>query len=373
MEKGMKEELSRMPAVPEFSAQAYHEHLSFLLDRVNKKLASRQDLQDLIGPNPMNTMFDNHRNHAVFMDNVFQLSLFPLLIDIVPWVYRAYRNHGFSADYFPVHLRAWRETLEETVSPEASESLLRVYDWMLSHHEDFVALSEEPASTNAAASPPEVEDRDQLLQALINGERRTVLRIGREHVETPQDLKFFYQDLLQPVMYWIGELWEQGEISVSQEHLASALANTTVSSQYVRVMSDLEPQKGRILVTAAPNEFHVLGAQMIANCLEAEGWDVDYLGADTPSEDLMGYIRDQRLDVVALSVTMPFNLLQCKGIVERVKQEFQESRPKILLGGLAFANHLELVQRVGGDGYAENCVQAIELVEQWCGAENVRD
>lgn len=373
MKKKMQEELSRMPAVPESSAHAYHEHLSYLLDRVNKKLASRQDLQDLIDQNPMNIMFDNHRNHAVFMDNVFQLGLFSLLVEIVPWVYRAYRNHGFSADYFPVHLRAWRETLEETFSPEVSEPLLQVYDWMLSHHEDFLALSEEPASTNVASSLPDNEDRDLLLQALIYGDRGTVLRISHEYAETPQDLKPFYQELLQPVMYRVGELWEQGEISVSREHLASALANTAVSSQYVRVMSDFEPRKGNILVTAAPNEFHVLGAQMIANCLEAEGWEVDYLGADTPSEDLVGYIRDQRPAVVALSVTMPFNLLQCKDIVEYVKKEFQESGPKILLGGLAFANHPELVQRIGGDGYAEDCVQAIELVEQWSGAKNVRE
>lgn len=373
MKKEMQEELSRMPVVPESSAHAYHEHLSFLLDRVNKKLAFRQDLENLIGPNRKNTMFDNHRNHAVFMDNVFQLGLFSLLVDIVPWVYRAYCNHGFSADYFPVHLRAWKETLEETFSPETSEPLLQVYDWMLSHHEDFLALSEEPASSNAASSPPESEDRDRLLQALIHGDRWTVLRIGHEYAETPQDLKSFYQNLLQPVMYRIGELWELGEISVSREHLASALANTAVSSQYVRVMADVEPWKGKILVTAASNEFHVLGAQIIANCLEAEGWEVDYLGADTPSEDLMGYIRDQRPIVVALSVTMPFNLLHCKDIVERVKKEFQESRPKILLGGLAFANQPELVQRIGGDGYAEDCTQAIELVELWCGAENVRE
>ena len=372
MKKEMQEELKRIQAVPESSIQAYHAHLSFLLDRVNKKLASRQDLEDLIGQNPVNTMFDNHRNHAVFMDNVFQLGLFSLLLDIVPWVYRAYRNHGFSADYFPVHLRAWREALEGIIDPDSSEPLLRVYDWMLSHHEDFVLLSEEPDSTYAASSQPESEDRDLLFQALIHGDRSTVLRIGNEYTETPQDLKAFYQDLLQPVMYRIGELWERGEISVSREHLASSLANTAVSSQYVRVMSEFQPQKGRILVTAASNEFHVLGAQMIANCLEAEGWEVDYLGADTPSEDLVGYIWDQRPDVVALSVTMPFNLIQCKDIVERVKKEFQESRPKIMLGGLAFANHSEIVQRIGGDGYAEDCTQAIELVEQWEGAQNVR-
>lgn len=365
MKEEMLRELSELQAVPESSAKAYHEHLTFLVDRVNKKMAFRQDLGSLIGQNPMNIMFDNHRNHAVFMDNVFQLGLFSLLPHIVPWVYRAYGNHGFSFDYFPLHLGAWKEALQEILDPEASEPLLDVYNWMLSHHADFIALAEESPLANDDSSLPENEDRDRFLKALLQGDRQTALQVSREQTSTPQDLKTFYQDILQPVMYRIGELWEQGDISVSKEHLASALANTAVSSEYVRVMAESEPWRDKVLVTASPNEFHVLGPQMIANCLEAEGWEVDFLGADTPALDLVDYIREQKPDIVALSVTMPFNLVHAKEIMDWIKEEFQQWRPWIMLGGLVFVKYPELVSRLGGDGYAENCSRAIELAQEW--------
>lgn len=365
MNQDMLQEIADLPLIPESSARAYHEHLTFLLDRVNKELASRQDLSSLIGQNPPEAMFDNHRNHAVFMDNVFQLSLFSLLIDIVPWVYRAYNNHGFSLDYFPVHLRAWKEALRESLDPEAAAPLIRVYDWILSHHEDFIALSRETPSGKEDTGLPDSEERGRFLRALLQGNRQDTLRISREQVSTPQDLKRFYEDILQPAMYRIGDLWEQGDISVSKEHLASALANMAVSSQYIQVMSETEPWKGRVLVSAASNEFHVLGPQMIANCLEAEGWEVDYLGADTPALDLVSYIKDRAPDVVALSVTMSFNLIKAKEIIDQILEEFQQSRPWLLLGGLAFAGHPELVSRMGADGYAEDCTRAIELVQEW--------
>ena len=365
MKQKMLQEISELPSIPETSARAFHEHMSFLLDRVNKELASREDLSSLIGQNLPVAMFDNHRNHAVFMDNVFQLSLFSLLIDIVPWVYRAYSSHGFSLDYFPVHLKAWKEALRENLDPETSAPLLRVYEWMLSHHQDFAALSREASSGNGSPRFPESEEQNRFLQALLQGDRRDALQISREQVDTPRDLQRFYEGILKPVMYRVGDLWEQGDISVAKEHLASALANMAVSSQYIRVMTEIKPWKGRVLVSAASNEFHVLGAQMIANCLEAEGWEVDYLGADTPVPDLVGYIKDKAPDVVALSVTMPFNLIKAKDIIERIVEESQQARPWILLGGLAFAGHPELVSRMGADGYAENCSRAIEHVEKW--------
>ena len=365
MKQDMLQEIADLPLIPESSARAYHEHLTFLVDRVNKELASREDLSSLIGQNPPETMFDNHRNHAVFMDNVFQLSLFSLLMDTVPWVYRAYGNQGFSLDYFPVHLRAWKEALRESLDPEVAAPLIRIYDWMLSHHEDFIALSRETPSGKEDARLPENEERDRFLQALLQGDRQGTMQISRDQVSTPRDLKRFYEEILQPAMYRIGDLWEQGDISVSKEHLASALANMAVSSQYIRVMTEAEPWKGRVLVSAASNEFHVLGAQMVANCLEAEGWEVDYLGADTPAPDLVGYIKDRAPDVVALAVTMPFNLIKAKEVVDRILEEFQQPRQRILLGGLAFSGHPELVSRMGADGYAEDCTRAIELVEGW--------
>ncbi len=365
MKKEILGELTNISAVPEYSAKAFHEHLTLLVDSVNKKMVSRPDLESLIGQNPVNVMFDNHRNHAVFMDNVFQLNLFSLLPDIVPWVYRAYRNHGFSFDYFPVHLAAWEETLREFFDQKIRDPLLQIYEWMLSRHSDFIAMAEEVPYLTDASNLSENQDRDKFLQALIQGDRKTALQMSQERTKAPQDLKIFYQQILQPVMYRIGDMWEQGNLSVSREHLASALANMAVSNQYIQLLSDSEFRKGKVLVTAAPNEFHVLGGQMIANCLEAEGWDVNYLGADTPLADLVDYVSEQQPDIVGLSVTMTFNLVSAKDIVEGIKKQFQHSPPRIMFGGLVFAKHPELVSLLGGDGYAENCTQAIELAQKW--------
>jgi methanogenic corrinoid protein MtbC1 len=365
MQDKLYKELAELGPVPEHSAEAYHEEMVNLVDHVNKTMSSRSDICRLIGNNPMSTMFENHRNHAAFMDNLLRLNALHLLSGVVPWVYRAYHNHGFSHDYFPAHLQAWKAALREKLEPDTAGPILRVYDWMLAHHGDFIDLSREAVFLSYSASEHKRDVRKQFVLALLRGDRRACLEISREHAAGPSDLLPFYMDILQPSMYRIGELWEQGEITAAKEHLASALVNSIMSGQYIRLMPDSEPTKGRVLVTAAPNEFHVIGAQMVANCLEVHGWDVDFLGADTPPEDLLGYVRESAPDIVALSVSMPFNLLDAREIIDRIRQAFPERRPRIMLGGLAFLTQPDLVSRIGGDGYAEDCRQAIALAEEW--------
>ncbi|MCX7966850.1 MAG: hypothetical protein N2596_09530, partial [Syntrophorhabdaceae bacterium] len=86
------------------SAEDYEEKKEFMLEFVNQEISKRPDIAKLIGGNPLQMMYDNHRNHVNFMVNVFKYSLFEMLVKIVPWVYKSYHNHDFSYDYFPVEL-----------------------------------------------------------------------------------------------------------------------------------------------------------------------------------------------------------------------------------------------------------------------------
>lgn len=75
---------------------------------------------------------------------------------------------------------------------------------------------------------------------------------------------------------------------------------------------------------------------MIADLFELHGWEVQFLGANTPASELLRLIRDTRPDVVGLSVSMFFNLPMLTQHIARIRDEFDEV--EILLGGQAFAD-----------------------------------
>ena len=350
-----------LPLVPAHAAALYAASNKTMADLVNGNLQGRQDVSRLIGNSPLDVMFANHANHAAFMSNVFSLGQHELLARTLPWVYRAYRGRGFSYDYFPVELEAWVRAVEACLPPEQTGQIRAIYSFMLARHPDVVLLASEEKGSEAESSPATPEPwagmRERYVAALVAGDSAAALEVARP-ITTPEDLEHFFLQVIQPAMYAVGDRWEAGGLSVAQEHLASAITSRVVASLST-ARNVMKPWRGRAVVSAAPNEFHELGAWMISDLLEADGWEVSYLGANTPQEDLVELIRSRQPAVVALSVTMPFNLDRAKAIIAAVKQQPGSSPIRIIVGGRIFNTQEGLWKAVGADAWAENAHDAV--------------
>lgn len=366
MKNKLQQELNKFSEIPKSISDSYYKNISLMVDKVNKELTAREDIEKLIANNPRDLILDYNHHHAALINVLTSLNIFYILPDNLQWMYRLYRNRGVSSDYLKIFMNTWRKVLKEDFSHLNLSPIVNLYDWIISHHDDFVQLSEQGTPFSSMESISHAKNqRDRYVEALLEGDRNTILELSNKYVRKASDINKFYREIIQPSMYRIGELWENNVISVSKEHLSSALVNTIISSQYIKFMENLEPWRGKALITAASNEFHVIGAQMVANCLDAEGWEVDYLGANIPMTDLMDHLRGYRPQIIGISVAMHFNLEKTKRIIDEIRNEFKDSCPKIMLGGLAFYNQPELPYKAGADGYAKDCHEAVELSKEW--------
>lgn len=368
MKKELRREVLALPPIPDNAARAYKTGLGQMVEQVNRHMSARPDIHVLTGGNPPSTMFDNHKNHALFMSSVFSLNRFELLAHTVPWVYHAYHRHGFSYSYFPVHLRAWLDVLREFLQPGDAKPLLNVYEWMVSRHQAFIEASKEPLYPPQKPEAQWKSVYEAFLRSLIDGDRAAGLEIARNSVSSLSQLNDFYIGVIQPAMYEIGSMWENGDISIAREHLASALINRIMAMQYLEIMAPGEKTGKTAVVTSATNEFHEIGATMVANSLEADGWKVDYLGANTPVMELLDFVANTNPDLLAVSSSMPFNLESIRDIIREIRTWPTEKQPFILAGGMSFTSLPDLARQLGADGYARDCREAAALARQW--AEN---
>ena len=120
--------------------------------------------------------------------------------------------------------------------------------------------------------------------------------------------------------------------------------------------------KGKVVVASSPSEFHEIGAWIISDILESNGWDVKYLGANTPKKDLISLLSSFKPNVLALSVTMPFNILKTKDVIDTIKKDENLKNISIIVGGSAFNQTKELWRSTGADLYARNLLEAKELL-----------
>lgn len=357
-------EAKELPAVSFEAAKKYSEKKEILIAQVNEELKKDPLINQILGKGTLELMFENHANHANFMANVFRFNQFELLVKTIPWVYRSYKARGFSYDYFLVALQAWSKAVEDHLDNDHVQMINRIYTWMLAKHQEMIKIAQEEVASTVSTDPSWQEIKDKFFFFLLRGEYKNCLVLAMEVVSNSKELEEFYLQVVQPSMYQIGLYWENGEISVAQEHLATVMVSRVMTALYPRFMSN-EQTKGIAVVTSAPNEYHELGALMVTDLLEIDGWDVKYLGANTPQQDLLKFLKSIKPDLLAISVTMSLNLERAAKVIEAVKGDRELDKIKIMIGGLAFQQESEIWQRIGADARAFDAREAVMLAREW--------
>ncbi len=361
-ERLIKEAQKSLRVSPDASAR-YIQAKDALLDEVNTVMAAHPRITGLIGGNAISMMQDNHRNHIDFMATVFQFNSFEMLAKTIPWVYRSYHAHGFLFDYFPLELATWKQAVEKHLPSSAADEINAIYDWMLKNHCTMINLSAiVPAEQEAY--PELADDRRNFGTYLLTAEFRAGIQLAESILAKENGQEALYLGLIQPVMYEIGRLWEQDKISTAEEHLATSLVGRILSGLYARL--PLPPaRRGKAVVTCAPNEYHELGGRMLADMLEAAGWDVLFLGANTPAEELLKLLRKNKPRFLAISLTMPFNIDKVAAIIASLRSTPDLGHIRVLVGGSAFNADHHLWQKIGADAWARDPQAAIQQVLSW--------
>jgi methanogenic corrinoid protein MtbC1 len=171
--------------------------------------------------------------------------------------------------------------------------------------------------------------------AQLAGDRRAALGLVDEGLAQGLSAAELQLQVVQPAQYEIGRLWQENRITVAQEHLATAISQLVLAHLYRHLRRE-ESNGRRVVVACVEGELHDMGARVAADHLEMSGYDVHYLGANVPTDDIVAMMRDDPPDLLALSASMPAHLPAIKDVVSRVC-EATGNRVPIALGGRAFA------------------------------------
>ncbi|MCF8304548.1 MAG: cobalamin-dependent protein [Bacteroidales bacterium] len=171
------------------------------------------------------------------------------------------------------------------------------------------------------------------LEALIKGDKATCSVIIKEKLDANINIKELYTGLFQRSLYKIGELWESNRISVATEHLATSITESLMHMTYP-IIFESEHIGKKAVISCVASEFHQIGGKMVADIFELHGWDGYFIGANTPEYELYRMIHDKKPDVLALSLSLYFNLPKLLHLLEQINEWFPGL--DIIVGGQAF-------------------------------------
>jgi methanogenic corrinoid protein MtbC1 len=168
---------------------------------------------------------------------------------------------------------------------------------------------------------------------LIKGAKSDCNKIVEKLINQGITVDQIYTQLFQRALYQVGTYWEENKISVATEHMATALTESLMIRLQPHLFST-ERTGHKTVIACVAKEYHQVGAKMIADIFEMNGWDGYFVGANTPTSDLLQFIDEQKPDLIGLSLSLYFNLPELSKTIDMIRNSF--SNIPILVGGQAF-------------------------------------
>lgn len=166
--------------------------------------------------------------------------------------------------------------------------------------------------------------------------------------------------VISPAMTRIGELWERNQITVADEHLATAITQGVMALVYPSLYDRPPLSAERILLACVEGDQHVLGLRMIADVLEGHGYEVIFLGPDLPLGALLASVERHQPQVVALGATAPSSGVTLLHTVAQLRA--QRPDMAIIVGGRSVPE--QLCDGDPGVEVVSDAAQAISAVER---------
>lgn len=161
-----------------------------------------------------------------------------------------------------------------------------------------------------------------------------ILQFGLE--ETMENIVF-------PLMRFIGELWHQGRISHSAENSVSRIIRQQLIDQ---LRKDFSGGQDQVLIACVPGDYHEIAPLTATLLLQKRGWRAAYLGPNVSFEVLQMALRRRQTDLMILSSTTEPDVQTGQSWIETIVHLFQP-HCRVMAGGAGFRGLSDLLSENG--------------------------
>ena len=147
-------------------------------------------------------------------------------------------------------------------------------------------------------------DGEALERRMLAGDSQGAWWLLQSHLGGGLDPSGVLTEMVVPALRSIGERWASGEVSVAEEHRATAVAQRVIGHlgmQFGRRGKD----RGTVALAAPSGDLHVLPVAIAADLLRWRGFDVVELGGNAPPAAIGEAVADEpRLLAVGIVSTV---------------------------------------------------------------------
>jgi methanogenic corrinoid protein MtbC1 len=201
---------------------------------------------------------------------------------------------------------------------------------------------------------------ENYLEFLLDGERTRCRSIIEKTLQSGIPTNIVYSDLIWPMMVEIEKLFRNGRISSAQEHLATRI-NRTIVDQLQNKLPKKSSRSKKIIICCAEDELQELGAQIMADLFESDGWEVKFIGGGLTSDDILAYLNEYGPDILLVYGTTPKQAPFIRQLIDTIKDVNAWPNMKIMVSGGIFNRADGLWEEIGADLFAATAIEAVQI------------
>jgi methanogenic corrinoid protein MtbC1 len=204
---------------------------------------------------------------------------------------------------------------------------------------------------------------ERYLSTLLNGDRKACRTVIEETLHTGMPANSVYLNVIWPIMVEIEHLSRSERITPTQEHLATRI-NRTIVDQLQNKLPRRPKKNKNIVVCCSQEELQELGAQIIADLFESDGWGVKFLGGGLTNDDILAYVHENGPDILLIYGTTPKQAPGVRWLIDTIKEVNAWPDMRIMLSGGLFNRAEGLWEEIGADLFAATALEALQKASQ---------
>jgi 5-methyltetrahydrofolate--homocysteine methyltransferase len=202
-----------------------------------------------------------------------------------------------------------------------------------------------------------LDDIQTLILDMVDVEK--LKRVINEHLASDVD-PLDIVDVLRQTLEAVGEKYEQGEFFLSELIMTGYLASEVANLLKPHLLKGQRTSLGTVVIGTVKGDVHDIGKNIVVMMLDAAGFEVIDLGVDVPTERFVEAVQTMKPDVLGISALLTSTIDRVKDVVDALETNGLRDKVKVIAGGRPITR--AFTEEIGADGYAEDSVKAIRLV-----------
>lgn len=205
---------------------------------------------------------------------------------------------------------------------------------------------------------------EKLTQAIEQGHPNETEELVRTALEEGIDPVVLVEEVMVPAMRKVGEKYKDQQVDIPG--ILSSARSVQKGFQIVKELKADYSKKecGTIILGTIEGDLHDVGKNLVAMMFRGAGFNVIDLGVDISEKQFLRAVKENpEVSIVCISSLLSTTLQELKQVVKALRKNDPKHKYKIMIGGGAVTK--ELAEKIGADGYTDNCVDAAEMAKKF--------